>query len=308
MNTHDIVNLIIISTGAISFLAIVFGVGLAIASRVFAVDTDPRVEKVLGLLPGANCGACGKAGCANLAEAIVKGEAPIDACPVTTAEARKLIGGVMGVHIAVKERMVAVLLCNGGTKVDSKHQYNGVPDCRGAALLHGGYKLCDYGCLGLASCVEACPFEALRMGGGGLPEVIEERCKACGKCVEACPKNLFVLQTVAKTVHVRCRSCDKGAYTKKVCPVGCIGCKKCEKECPVDAIKVNNFLATIDYTKCIACGKCAKVCPQGAIADFRQARKSGAAIPSALAFTAEKTTQQAGEVSAEPGGRRVAPR
>ena len=299
MQHSDILNLIIISTASISFLAIVFGVGLAIASRVFAVETDPRVDKVLGLLPGANCGSCGKAGCANLAEEIVKGLAPPDGCPVTTAEARKAIGQAIGKDVAVTERMVAVLLCNGGTKVDSKHQYNGVPDCRGAAMLHGGYKQCDYGCLGLGSCVEACPFEALRMGDGGLPEVIEERCKACGKCVESCPKSLFVLQPISKTVHVRCRSCDKGAYTKKVCPVGCIGCKKCEKECPFQAITVSNFLATIDYTKCKACGKCVKVCPQGVIADFRKPRKSGAPIPSVLAFTAaEKAAQQAGEVTA----------
>jgi len=301
MGPHDTINLVIISTAAISILAIIFGLGLAIASKVFAIDTDPRVDKVLENLPGANCGACGTAGCSSLAEAIVKGEKPIDACPVITPEARKIIGDVMGVNVVQKERSVAVLLCNGGNSVGEKHRYSGVPDCQAAALLHGGYKLCDYGCLGLGTCSEACPFEAIMMGDDGLPEVLEERCKACGKCFEACPKGLFVIQPLSKAVHVRCKSCDKGAYTKKVCPAGCIGCKKCEKECPVQAIKVDNFLARIDYGKCIACGKCAKVCPQGAIADFRKARKSGVPIPSAVAFTAKETAgsgQAGGEVTA----------
>jgi len=299
MNPIDITYLVTISTAAIAGLAIIFGLGLAIASRIFAVDADPRIEKVLDNLPGVNCGACGKAGCSNLAEAIAKGEAPPDACPVATAEAHKLIGEIMGVAVGAKERKVAVLLCNGGNRVDSRHDYSGVRDCRAAALLHGGYKQCEYGCLGLGTCVEACPFEALRMGSDGLPEVIEERCRACGKCAEACPTGLFVIQPVSKNVHVRCKSCDKGAVTKKACAVGCIGCRKCEKECPVDAIKVNNFLASIDYTKCISCGKCAKVCPQGTIADFRKARKAGEPIPSVVAFTtATAAPAQAGEVTA----------
>ncbi|HUS57390.1 MAG TPA: RnfABCDGE type electron transport complex subunit B [Planctomycetota bacterium] len=293
MTSNEILNILLISTASIAALAVIFGVGLAIASKVFAIDTDPRVDKILENLPGVNCGACGSAGCASLAEAIVKGEAPADACPVATETARKIIGEIMGAAVSQKERRVAVLLCNGGTRVDSKHHYSGVHDCLAASLLHGGAKQCDYGCLGLGTCVEACPFEALIMGGNGLPQVIEERCKACAKCAEACPKNLFVIQPLSKSVHVRCKSCDKGAVTKRNCSVGCIGCKKCEKECPVDAIKVDNFLAQIDYTKCISCGKCAKVCPQGCIADFRKARKAGVVIPSAAVCMAAQQPAQA---------------
>jgi len=290
-------NVVLISVGAIAALGVIFGLGLAVASKLFAVQADPRIDEVLDHLPGVNCGACGYAGCPAAAEAIVKGEAPPDACPVATGMAHKEIAGIMGVELGEKERAVSVRLCSGGYKVADKFEYSGVRDCNAAALVHGGPKLCSYGCIGLGSCVEACPFEAIRMGPDGLPEVIEERCTACGKCAEICPKNLFVIQSVKKNVHVRCRSHDRGGLVKKICDTGCIGCKKCEKECPVEAITVEGFLASIDYNKCISCGKCVKVCPQGTIADFRKARKAGALVPSAQAVTAE-SAQPAGEVSA----------
>jgi len=296
LSEAEFFRIVLVSVATIAGLGAVFGLGLAIASKIFAVKTDPRIDEVLEHLPGVNCGACGYAGCSAAAEAIVKGEAAADICPVATGIAHKHIAAIMGVEVGEKERAVSVLLCGGGNKVGNKFEYSGVPDCNAAVLVQGGPKLCSYGCIGLGSCVEACPFEALRMGPDGLPEVIEERCTGCGKCAEVCPNNLFVVQPVSKNVHVRCKSLDKGGAVRKICDSGCIGCKKCEKECPVGAITVEDFLATIDYNKCISCGKCVKVCPQGTIADLRKARKAGAAVPSAEAVTA-KNAQPVGEVS-----------
>ena len=290
----EIVGILLISVGSIAALALLFGVGLAFASKFFAMQTDPRVDQVLDNLPGANCGACGRPGCPNLAEAIVKGESPPDACTVATPAAKQAIARIMGVEVKQKERRVSVLLCSGGGKVGDKFDYNGVSDCTAAALLHGGAKLCSYGCLGLGTCVRACPFNAIVMGPGGLPMVVEERCVACGKCVEACPKGLFTIQPLSKSVHVRCRSCDKGAYVKSICDTGCIGCRKCEKECPVSAIKVENFLAKIDYAACVSCGKCALVCPQGTIGNLRKARKAGALVPAAEAATSKRAEASVG--------------
>jgi electron transport complex protein RnfB len=299
MTDAELLNIILISVGSIASLAVIFGLGLAIASKVFAVDTDPRIEEVLEHLPGVNCGACGYAGCSAAAEAIVKGEAEADSCPVATSMAYKSIAKVMGVEVAEKEPVVSVLLCSGGYKVGEKFEYSGVRDCSAAALVQGGPKMCSYGCIGLDSCVEVCPFDAITMGPDGLPEVVESLCTGCGKCAEACPNNLFVVQPLKKSVHVLCRSCDKGAAVKKSCDTGCIGCKKCEKICPVEAITVENFLAKIDYNKCIACGKCVKECPQGTIANFRKARKAQAPVPSAEAVTSkDEAAVPAGETSA----------
>ena len=54
----------------------------------------------------------------------------------------------------------------------------------------------------------------------------------------------------------------------KVCTAGCIGCMKCQRECPAGAIVVKDALAQVDPEKCIGCGKCAEVCPRHIITDF----------------------------------------
>ena len=50
-----------------------------------------------------------------------------------------------------------------------------------------------------------------------------------------------------------------------VCKAGCIGCRACEKVCRLEAIKVENNIAHIDYDKCVGCGLCAGKCPKGII-------------------------------------------
>jgi len=245
-------------------LGAVFGIGLAVASRAFAVATDPRVEQIEESLPGANCGACGFAGCSAYAEAVAKGVAPTGACIPGGASTAGAIAGIMGVEADIAEKRIAVVHCQG-RNVASRFQYAGVTDCRAAALLQGGFKSCAYGCLGLGSCVEACPFGGIQMV-DGLPVVNPDMCVACGKCVEACPRDLISLHPVKAAVQVMCRSTDKGGVVRKVCSTGCIGCKKCEKVCDAEAIHVENFLARIDDQKCTQCGKCLDACPTHAIA------------------------------------------
>ncbi len=249
----------------------IFGIVLAIVSRVFGTEAAPRVEEIEEALPGANCGGCGFAGCAAYAEAIARGEAPPDACAPGGPDTATAIAGIMGVVVEEGVKSVAVIKCNG-KNAKNRFDYVGEPDCRAANLIQGGFTQCTFGCLGLGTCVSVCPFDALEMK-DGFPHVIEEKCVACGKCVEACPRNLIELIPLFSSVHVLCSSLDKGRDVKAACDVGCIGCKKCEKACPVDAIHVNDFLSRIDYEKCISCGKCVKECPTNAIGDFRQKRK-----------------------------------
>lgn len=259
---------------ALGSLGILFGIGLFVASRVFHVKVDSRIDLVVDALPGANCGGCGLPGCGGLAEAIVHGSAEVDACPVCSSDELGKIAAIMGVTAEAGARKVAIVRCQG-RKVQDAFDYNGPETCGAATLLLSGHKACTHGCLGFADCVRACPFNALSMS-DGIPTVDEERCTACGKCVEACPRNLIELLGVDKFVHVFCRSHDKGGTVRKVCEVGCIGCKKCEKICKFDAIHVTNFLAEIDFDKCVSCAACVKECPSGTILNLRKARRARA--------------------------------
>jgi RnfABCDGE-type electron transport complex B subunit len=259
----------------LGILSLIFGIILAIAAQKFHVEVDPRIEKVSSMLAGANCGGCGYPGCSGYATAIVLHGAPPDKCGPGGQEAARKIAEVMGQTVKEAERRVAVVACRGTPAVaKERFIYGGILDCRAAVLVQEGQKGCAYGCLGFGTCERVCPFAAIYMTPDGLPVVVEENCKACGKCVEICPRNIIHLAPYSKHVHVLCKSKDKGAATKKVCSVGCIACKKCEKVCKFEAIKVDNNLAVIDYSKCTNCGKCVTECPQNVIINLRKFRKA----------------------------------
>lgn len=249
-------------------LGILFGVGLYVTSKVFYVRIDPRIEVVEKILPGTNCGACGFAGCSGFAKAIVHGSADVSGCVAGGEEVSHNVADVLGVDKKEVEKKIAVLMCNGRNVAD-RYEYVGVRDCRSANLLQGGPKACLFGCIGYGDCANVCPFDALHMI-EGFPVVDDEKCKSCGKCIDACPKGLFVLLSTTNMVHVRCRSHDSAKITRSVCKIGCIACKRCEKECPFDAIHVVDNLAVIDYEKCTSCGKCVDVCPTKTITNVRK--------------------------------------
>ncbi len=242
-------------------LAVFFGIVLTYASKKFEVKTDPRVEEIRFLLPGANCGACGYAGCDALAESIVEGRASANACPVGGLELAKKVADIMGVEAKGSERMVARVICNGNMdNAKEKYKYQGIEDCKAAEMLAGGSKACKFGCTGLGSCEMVCPFDAIHVI-NGVAVVNEEKCTACKKCIEVCPKGIIELVPISKKVRVLCKNTDKGKDVMGVCKVGCIGCRRCVKACEFDAIAVNNNLAKIDYEKCTNCMACVEVCP-----------------------------------------------
>lgn len=248
-------------------MGLAFGIGLAFASKKFCVMTDPRIEEIYSRLPGANCGACGAGGCMNFSEALIHGACAPDRCPVIRDEARKEISDILGIELKARVKRTAILHCHGGNKnAKDKFIYAGIMDCSAANLVMEGPKACRYGCIGYGSCVNACPFGAITMNGEDLPVVNEEKCAACGECAAICPKKLFTLALAEKIYSIRCKSLDIGKAIMDVCSVGCIGCRKCEKSCPVSAIKVTDNLAVIDYKICDNRGKCFEVCPANAIA------------------------------------------
>lgn len=263
------------STLMLGVLAVVFGIGLAVASRFLHVTVDSRIEQIEAILPNVNCGACGFGGCAAYAKAVVGGAVGPSECVPGGIDVAKLVAQVMGLQAEEKEKRVAVILCQGGTRAVDRFAYQGITDCRAAVIAQDAPKGCRWACVGLASCARSCPFDAIVMGDDGLPHVIEEKCTACGTCVDVCPKNVIELRPAKSMVQVLCRNRDKGAEVRKVCPVGCIACKKCEQVCPVEgqAVHVNDFLAKVDVATCISCGKCVQACPMGTIGSFRLSRR-----------------------------------
>ena len=253
----------IFSVVLLAVLGILIGILLGVAGKVFAVETDERVEKVRECLPGNNCGGCGYPGCDGLAEAIVAGDAPVNGCPVGGAPVAGKIAEILGVEAGSSEKQVAFVKCAGTCeKANQDYEYTGVQDCAAMAFVpNGGPKSCNYGCLGFGNCVKACPFDAIHVV-DGVAVVDKDACKACGKCVAACPKHLIELLPVSAKHIVQCSSKDKGKDVMKACSVGCIACHLCEKNCPSDAVHVVDNVAYIDQEKCTKCGLCAEKCPK----------------------------------------------
>jgi electron transport complex protein RnfB len=248
-------------------LGIAFGLGLAYASKRFEVHVDPREEKVLDALPGANCGTCGFPGCAAYAHAVV---AQPNLCIPGGVDTAELLAAIMGVAAEATEPKKAVCYCRR-TNVKKVYEYGGIDDCRAAAMLHGGAYECYWACLGLGTCARMCPFGAIAMV-DGLPEVDEEKCTGCGLCETACPHNLMKVLPVSYTTHICCQNRDKGKVANKLCKASCIGCGKCVKTCSQGAIQIIDNLAQIDYAKCTSCKECIEVCPHGCILDFSEMR------------------------------------
>jgi len=265
---------------ALGALAVFFGLVLAIADRYFQVQMDPRQAQIEEILPRANCGSCGYGGCAAYAEALAQGRAAGNQCSPGGPAVVKKIAAILGIEVARFEPKVAVVRCQGSRdRAADRFRYVGERDCRAAAATQYGQKGCQFGCLGLGTCVRACPFDAMVADeASGLPRVLEERCTACGTCAAVCPKNIIEVLPKDRYVHVLCRSLDPGRVVRGLCQVGCIACKACEKACPVEggAIHVRANLAAVDMATCISCGKCVRVCPVGCIGDFRKGRKEAA--------------------------------
>lgn len=252
-------------------LGVVLAVLLFLLASKFKVEEDPRIDEVEKVMPGANCGGCGFAGCRAFAQSCVEaGNLDSNFCPVGGNDTMKKVAQVLGLEVKEKAPQVAVVRCNGTCENRPRTtRYDGVASCRVQSMLYKGETGCAYGCLGCGDCVGACTFGALSMDPAtGLPVVDETKCTACGACAKACPKGVIELRNKGPRgmrMYVSCVNKDKGAVAKKACAAACIGCGLCVKTCTKDAITLENNLAYIDFEKCKLCRECEAVCSTNAI-------------------------------------------
>lgn len=286
----DIVEKILLPVLVLAAVAFIIGFLLAVAGRVFFVKKDERIDEITGLLPGANCGGCGYAGCQSYAEALVKDDAPCDKCKAVEAKNLEEIAKILGKEAAPSAKMRAMVMCSGTKDLaNDKYIYKGLGDCLSVARLGNGPKECPHGCIGLGSCVKACPFGAIKVE-DGVAVVEYEKCRACGVCVSTCPQNLIKLIPFDADMWVGCSSRLPGKEVRSFCKVGCIGCGICAKNCPVGAITVENNIAEIDYEKCTNCGLCREKCPRKIIWSGKEQTEKGDTI-AAAALTVEKAKE-----------------
>lgn len=250
---------------ALGGIAVVFGLVLTFAAKAFAVPVDERQAEVRAALPGANCGACGFAGCDAFAEAVVDGRAPVSGCTPGGQKSASAIAKIMGTDAVTIAPLVAKVICQGAKGVSKeRYSYDGMRSCQMASDMAGGPKKCAYACIGLGDCVEVCKFDALKIV-NGLAVVNEINCTACGMCQAICPRRSIQLRPKSANIIVRCQNRDSGRMAREECMTACIACKRCEKACKFDAIHVNDGFALIDNNKCTRCGECVKVCPMKCI-------------------------------------------
>jgi Na+-translocating ferredoxin:NAD+ oxidoreductase RNF subunit RnfB len=265
-----------------------------------------RFDQIRRALPGCNCGACGFAECTDYAVAVANGTADPMACVPGGPGTAHGIADVLGHTVSIGEPMMAVVHCNGGIdKAKRRARYEGIEDCRAALLIGNGTGVCIEGCLGLRSCVRACPFGALSITGDGLAVVDQERCNGCGVCLPACPRSLLSLIPDVHKIYCACNNHDYGAAVAEYCSVGCTACEACVAITPSGAVTMHDHLPHLNYgtpgenflaaaytcpskcfidlvkvrpranidTKCDGCGECLSVCPvAGAITGEREKR------------------------------------
>lgn len=267
---------ILLATAVVAVIGLACAIMLVLASKFFAVPEDKTFTDIRECLPGANCGACGYAGCDGYAKALASDDSvSTNLCtPGANAVARQ-IADILGKEPESVIEQIAVVRCYGDCNhTVNKMDYVGINSCEAVKTMYGGKGKCGFGCMGLGDCVNACPQHAIKLE-NGIAHIDPRACIGCGLCVRTCPQGLIALMADEERLLVTCSNKEKGAVARKKCSNACIGCKKCEKNCSTGAIKVENNLASIDYSLCTKCGLCAENCPVGCIlvSDFRGVHK-----------------------------------
>lgn len=278
-------------------MGLFFGIALGITSKKLHILIDLKIGLIQAALPNINCGACGYPACSGFAKAVAKGLSQPTGCIPGGSKTAHAIADILGITVKVEEAEMAVVHCKGGLKEAAERSlYDGIIDCHAAIAAGNGSKVCADGCLGLGSCVSACPFNALSVNPNKVAVVAPDKCNGCGKCVASCPRNIISLIPRVHKIFLACSNHDHGVKVKKYCSVGCTACAVCVKATVSGTITLEDNLPVLDYSreenfivaahkcpadcfidlvktrpkvnidvKCDGCGECVAYCPVDAI-------------------------------------------
>ncbi|MCG8569726.1 MAG: RnfABCDGE type electron transport complex subunit B [Spirochaetes bacterium] len=262
---------IIVGILTLTLLGFLFGFGLAFIAQIFKVKVDPRVEQVIEALPGINCGACGYPGCTGYADAIVNKDVEINLCSPGGGDVIARIGEILGKTAAVKEKMVAKVLCLGDDAIAKKdYTFNGEEDCLTVYNFFQGEKSCKYSCIGKGNCIRVCPVDAIKRDHYNRVWINSDICIGCEKCVTVCPTHVIKMVPLEGGHFVACSSHYNGKTVREICKKGCIACKICEKLTPSDnRIVVENNLAIVNYKSNTDLEPAALKCPAHVIVPIK---------------------------------------
>jgi electron transport complex protein RnfB len=226
-----------------------FALVLLIASVKLKVEVDPKVEQIHEALPNLDCGACGFAGCAQYAKAVMENPELLGRCAPGGPQTSAKIADILNLQVSDSgPNQRPIVRCSAHTGDKTVYgQYQGIQTCIAANAL-ADVQACAFGCLGLSDCTRACKFDALHMV-DGLATVDYKKCTGCTACSKACPRGLIEMVPFRfeNMMIVACNSRETGKSTRSICKVGCIGCGICAKQ--TDVFSVEENLARVDYAR-----------------------------------------------------------
>lgn len=240
------------------------------------VKPEPEAKRLEELLPGFDCGLCGKADCRAYAQALDAGRADPALCSPGGAKLEAKIRSILAERKGDprSRAMRAVVRCSGFKDVAGEDfRYDGRDSCRSAVEFNGGPKRCKEGCVGLGSCIAVCPRGAIRVV-AGVAVVNSGLCTGCGLCVKACPTGVMELLPKEQAWFVACSSRREPDSRIADCSAACIGCGECANHSLKGEFHLDRGMARENpEATSAAWGEIAETCPTKAIVRLCPVRK-----------------------------------
>jgi ferredoxin len=179
---------------------------------------------------------------------VVKGRIGPDKCTAGGTPCAKRVAEILGIELDDSAPYRPVIHC--AAKYDDRllrSDYRGEPSCFAANVI-GDVQGCTFGCTGFGDCAVACKYDAIHII-DGLAVIDYDKCIGCAACERACPRHIISMIPfkAEQMLVIACSNKDPGRLVTKVCTVGCLGCKLCQKL--MDIFEVRDNLSALDYDK-----------------------------------------------------------